>query len=166
MRALEHSDGFEAFYRRSAGETGKRRIQFRVDALNAFNHFVKRVYPNNGGGTDVYSQPSGNNVSASEYNTWAAANGQPLQNTPAGAALMAQSVAVVNAARNAKNALPVNFFSMAPPPDFYAKTAASYDITTLDGFRLYRLRQSLLSTSLYIPNGQARYIQFGLKIFF
>src|SRR5204862_1573849 len=34
------------------GESGKRRLQFRVDALNAFNHPLFRVFPNNAGGTD------------------------------------------------------------------------------------------------------------------
>jgi len=37
---------------------------------------------------------------------------------------------------------------------------------TLDGFKLYRLRQALGTTGLYTPNGQSRYIQLGLKIFF
>ncbi len=148
------------------GESGKRRLQFRVDALNAFNHFIRKVYPNAGSGTDVYSAPSQANVSTAEYNAWAIANGKPQQNTPEGAALLAQSVAAVNGARNSKNALPVDFFSVAPPENFFGKTANSFDITTLQGFRNYRLRQSLLTTSLYIPNGQARYIQFGLKFFF
>jgi len=44
--------------------------------------------------------------------------------------------------------------------------ANSFDITTLDGFKLYRLRQALGTTGLYTPSGQSRYIQLGLKIFF
>ena len=148
------------------GEGGKRRIQFRVDALNALNHFNKRVLPNNGGNTDVFSQPSGSNLSTAEYNTWAAFNNQPLQSTPAGAALLAQSNAQVNAAKNAKNVLPVDFFTAPLPPNFFGKNANNFDITTLDGFKYYRLRQALGTTGIYIPGGQARYIQFGLKLYF
>ena len=39
----------------------RRRLQFRVDLVNAFNHPVFRVQPNNGGGTDVYG------ASAADY---------------------------------------------------------------------------------------------------
>ena len=40
------------------GESGKRRLQFRVDALNVFNHPVFAVYPNNAGGADFMGAPS------------------------------------------------------------------------------------------------------------
>src|SRR5205814_296723 len=37
------------------GESGKRRLQFRVDALNLMNHPAFRVFPNNAGGTDLFT---------------------------------------------------------------------------------------------------------------
>ena len=63
----------------------KRRLQFRVDFLNAFNHPTFRVGPNNTF-TDFVSQPNGGAISTGDYNTWAGANNQPLAATPEGAA--------------------------------------------------------------------------------
>ena len=44
--------------RRCIGESGKRRLQFRLDALNVLNHPVFAVYPNNAGGADFMGAPS------------------------------------------------------------------------------------------------------------
>ena len=60
----------------------------------------------------------------------------------------------------------VILFTVPPPANFFGMNANSFDITTLDGFKLYRLRQALGTTGLYTPSGQSRYIQLGLKIFF
>ena len=59
------------------GESGKRRLQFRVDALNVLNHPVFAVYPNNAGGADFMGAPSTAALTSAGYNTWAVANGQP-----------------------------------------------------------------------------------------
>ena len=59
------------------GESGKRRLQFRVDALNVFNHPTFAVYPNNAGGADFMGAPSTATLTTAAYNTWATANGQP-----------------------------------------------------------------------------------------
>lgn len=153
----------------SLGE--KRRIQFRVDFLNAFNHPVFRVFPNNAGGTDIYgSAPSTAALSAADYNTWATANNQPLAATAAGTAQLAQINAMINGFRAggvAAGALPVNFFSVPVPANFYGTAPAGFNITNPDGFKLFRLRQAYNTSGgdLY-QSGSSRYIQFGIKLYF
>jgi hypothetical protein len=145
----------------------KQRIQFRVDALNAFNHPVFKVYPNVGGGTDIFNNPpTATNPSNAEYNTWAAANSKPLQGTTDGNALLSQINATINGFRNASGVLPTNFFTVPLPANFWAANANSFDITTPQGYKYYRLRQQLGTAGQVHQFGQARYIQLGLKIFF
>jgi hypothetical protein len=60
---------FDASIQKNFRLSEKRQLQFRVDALNAFNHPVFKNYPNVQNGTDIFSQPSGNNLSTAEYNT-------------------------------------------------------------------------------------------------
>ena len=158
------------------GESGNRRIQFRVDALNALNHPTFRVFINqqaSTAGTDFMGAPSVNAPSAAEYNSWAAANGKPLQSTPEGAALFAQTQAVVNGSKLPSGVLPPNFFTVPLPANFYGTAANAFDITTVQGFKNYRLRQAYNTAfgQLYYPGGGSgygapRYIQLGIKIFF
>ena len=145
----------------------KRRLQFRVDALNAFNHPTFRVYPNNAGGTDFMNVPSVAALSGADYDTWARANSQPLAATVAGTAMLAQINAMVNAQKNAAGVLPVNFFSVPLPQNFWGTQPQSFDITSLQGYKLFRLRQTYNTAfgDLY-QNGSSRYIQFGLKLYF
>ncbi len=143
------------------------RVQIRADALNIFNHPNFAVYPNNGGGADFMGAPSTATLTTAAYNTWAAANGQPLQSTTAGAAIYNGIVNMVNAQKTAGGALPANFFSVPLGPNFYGTNANSYDITTLQGYKQYQLRNAY-STSfgdLY-QNGSSRYLQFGIKFYF
>lgn len=149
------------------GESRTRRLQFRVDALNALNHPIFAVYPNNAGGADFMGQPSTAALNSTDYNTWATANGQPLASTTAGTALLNQINAMVNAQKTAAGALPSNFFAIQLPSNFYGKPAASYDITTLQGYKYFRLRQAYATNfgTLY-QNGQSRYLQFGVKLYF
>jgi hypothetical protein len=145
----------------------KRRLQFRVDALNAFNHPVFRVFPNNAGGTDFMNVPSVAALTAADYDTWARANSQPLSTTAGGAALITQINNMVNAQKNAAGVLPVNFFSTALPQNFWGLQPQNFDITTLNGYKLFRLRQTYVTSfgDLY-QNGNSRYIQFGVKLYF
>ncbi len=149
----------------------RRMIQFRMDLLNAFNHPVFRVFPNNAGGTDLFNNaPSTAVLSASDYNTWASANGQPLAATAAGTALLNQINSMVNGYRaggTSSGALPLDFFRAKLPDNFFGNAATAYNITTIDGYKLFRLRQQWNTGGgdLY-QAGQPRYIQFGLKIFF
>jgi hypothetical protein len=149
------------------GESGKRRLQFRADGLNLLNHPVFRVFPNNAGGTDFMGAPSTAALSAADYNTWATANNQPLSSTTAGTALLNQINTMVNSYKNAAGILPTNFFSVPLAQNFFGKQPANFDITTIDGFKQFRLRQAYNTAfgDLY-QRGGSRYIQFGLKFFF
>jgi hypothetical protein len=146
---------------------GKRRVQFRVDALNLLNHPLFRVFPNNAGGTDFMGAPSTAALSSADYNTWAAANNQPLAATTAGTALLNQINNMVNSYKNAAGVLPASFFAVKLADNFYGKQPANFDITTIDGFKQFRLRQAYVTSfgDVYSA-GQSRYIQFGLKLFF
>lgn len=165
---------------------GKRRINFRVDLINAFNHPNFRY--NNTGNTPFglgtfpteitneavtgVNQP----ITAAEYNTWATFNGQPLASTSAGAALLAQIRANVNVTRQPgtngpqTGGLPLDFFHVQLPQGFATRDPLSFDITTLQGYKLYRIRQTYDSNFGTLtggsPNTLPRYIQFGIRLFF
>lgn len=157
---------FDASIQKNFSLGERRRLQFRMDLINAFNHPVFRMSPNNGGGTDLYSAPSTAAMTATEYDTWARQNGQPLSTTTAGGAQLASIQQFITSNRNPTGALPVDFFSVRVPQGFVSKDANSFDVRNMDGFKLYRLRQAWTNGGqLYTPQVQ-RYIQFGVKLFF
>jgi hypothetical protein len=151
------------------GESGRRVLQIRMDALNVFNHPVFEVYPNNAGGADFMGAPSTSTLTTASYNTWAAANNQPSYSTAAGVALYNSIVAMVNGQRigSTSGALPANFFATRLPSNFFGVAANAYDITTLQGYKNYQLRTAYNTGfgDLY-QAGSPRYIQFGLKLYF
>jgi len=66
--------------------------------------------------------------------------------------------------------LPLDFFHVPLPQGFATRDPLSFDIRTLDGYKLYRLRQTydtnfgtLVSSTTF---SQPRYVQFGIRIFF
>jgi len=164
------------------GADGKRRIQFRVDALNVFNHPNWQIAspmqnaPNDwmaapNEGTVTINTTTGTRtftpITAAEYDTWAGRNSQPLSTTTAGAAQLATIQQMVTSERLPTGALPTNFWSVAIPRAFAATDPNSYDIRNLNGFKLYRLRQAYNTgfgqlRELQLP----RYLQFGVRIFF
>ena len=164
-----------------AGKEG-RRINFRVDAINVFNHPNFRY--NNTGNTPFglgtfpteLTGETVNNVrqpiTAAEYNTWATFNNQPLSTTSAGAALLAQVRANVNATRlnNGTGNLTDDFFHVGLPEGFATTNSLAFDIRQLDQYKLYRIRQTYdQNFGSLTANSSAtspRYIQFGLRIFF
>jgi hypothetical protein len=166
------------------GGEGKRKLQFRMDLLNAFNHPVFQL--NNLGNTPFGlgtfpTEITGENVggilqpiTAAEYNSWAAFNNQPLSTTTDGANQLTAIRAMVNAVRlparagvTTGGALPNDFFHIALPQGFATKSALANDIRTLDGFKLWRIRNNYDTNfgTLFSPNN-ARYIQFGIKFIF
>jgi hypothetical protein len=163
-----------------ASNEGRRRINFRVDLINAFNHPNFRY--NNTGNTPfglgtfpVELQTEANvqvPLATAEYNTWATFNNQPLANTPAGAAQLAAIRANVNATRLNSGAgpLPLDFFHVRLPEGFATRDRLTYDIRTLEGFKLYRIRgnydPNFGTLTGNRPETSPRYIQFGLRIFF
>ncbi|MEQ1761803.1 MAG: TonB-dependent receptor [Pyrinomonadaceae bacterium] len=198
------------------GGEGKRKINIRVDALNLFNmpnfYFNSRgntpfgfgTFPTEFNGTECIANasivvPNATNcpggtrssaIAAAEYNSWAAANGQPLADTAtsgATSALLGQIRSTVNGTRLAPRpgqpvgggALPDNFFSVRVPEGFATRNPLLYDIRTLEGFQLWRLRNSYeanfgsltsgaVGNSFGSPNPgtSSRYLQFGIRLIF
>lgn len=146
------------------GEDGRRRVQFRVDLINAFNHPVFRL--NN---LDFMGLPDETPLSAAEYDAWVAfsPSTRPARSTPAGAQLFSTVQSFITSNRLPSGALPPDYYHIRLPQGFATRDPNSFDISTLEGFKLFRLRKA------YSPNfgtlrelGNPRYIQFGIKIYF
>ncbi|HEY2933876.1 MAG TPA: carboxypeptidase regulatory-like domain-containing protein [Acidobacteriota bacterium] len=145
------------------GERG-RRVQLRVDMINAFNHPNFRL--NN---LDMGGLPDETPISTGDYDAWmAAASGRPARSTPTGAALFSQIQSFVTGSRLASGALPLDFFANVRLPQGFASTDANaFDISTLAGFKLYRLRRAYdTNYGTLRETGLPRYVQFGLRIYF
>jgi len=89
--------------------------------------------------------------------------------TPGRSATLTQVNNLIINSRLASGALPLDFFRSPVPEGFATTNPNAFDITTLQGLKLYRLRQAftpgfgvLAATQPYQP----RYVQFGLRIFF
>jgi hypothetical protein len=156
-----------SFQKNFALGASSRRIQFRVDLINAFNHPTFRLGSGNSA-TDLFgSAPIETAITAAEYDAWARFNNKPLSTTLEGQALIAQVQRIVIGSRLPGGALPVDFFHIRLPQGFATTNANSFDITSPDGYKLYRSRQAYgagFGQLGAVPN--PRYIQFGLKIFF
>jgi hypothetical protein len=149
-------------FRLPIGAEGRRRLQLRVDFINAFNHPNFRW--NNTGNTPpgFGSVPNEALLAQADVNTWNAfASGRN--------ATLAQVNALITNARLASGAIPLDFFRVPIPQGFATTNPNSFDITTLSGLKLYRLRQSLdtnFGTLAASAPYQPRYIQFGIKLYF
>jgi hypothetical protein len=168
------------------GGEGRRKLQFRIDLLNAFNHPVFQF--NNTGNTpfglgtfptEITSELAGGllqPITAAEYNAWANFNGQPLSTTTAGAAQLQAIRDMVNATRlparpgtTTGGALPGDFFHVQLPQGLATTNPLAFDIRTLNGFKLWRIRNNYdtnFGTLVVPPSNSPRYIQFGIKLFF
>ena len=117
-----------------------------------------------------------------DYNNWATFNGRP----PA-ASVNDPAIVAINNRIDAQRrplppsvqgtglvgALPADFFTVPVPQNFAFTNANSFDITdpSLAGYKLYRVRQDYQSGNnsfgtLHSIQGNERYLQFGLRIFF
>ncbi|MGH9407348.1 MAG: carboxypeptidase regulatory-like domain-containing protein [Terriglobia bacterium] len=165
--------------------TERVRIQLRVDALNVLNHPLFQLPFNNDGGTqasDVFGGDVTNgNLTTAQYNTWATDNGQPLTKTSQGLAMYNGILSMVNAQRAAvpKGApsgtlglLPANFYTVPVPQGFALMNPNSFNIATLSGYKLYQVKNNYGNPGAFGQLTQnaniapARYIQFGIRIFF
>jgi hypothetical protein len=130
-----------------------------MDMLNAFNHPVFRLAP--AGASQTFGGvPTETDITQAELNAWLAAN-------PGRTATLAQVNGLLAGARLTSGALPLDFFSVRVPEGFATTNPNSFDITSLEGIKLYRLRQAYntgFGTLYSPPNG--RYIQFGIRVFF
>ena len=161
---------FDASIQKNFSIGERKRLQFRVDFLNAFNHPVFRILPNAAGNTDLTGNtPNTGALTATDYNTWAAYNNQPLAKVAGdpGNAVLSQINATINGVKTTAGGLPTDFFHLKLPANFWGTNVNSYDVRTVDGFRLFRMKQAY-STGFgdLFSFGQPRYIQFGLKFIF
>ena len=199
------------------GGDGKRKINFRIDALNVLN--MPNFYLNSRGntpfgwggfpvefnGNECISNPSlaltacpnpaagqpptqrTSVLSEAEYTAWATFNSKPPLSTPEGRTLLGQIRGNANAVRlsprpgqpTGGGALPNNFFSIPVPEGFATRNPLVYDISTLDGFKVWRLRNAYESNFGSLTSGavgnsfgsptpgtSSRYLQFGVRIIF
>jgi outer membrane receptor protein involved in Fe transport len=148
------------------GGEGKRRINFRVDAINVMNHPTFRY--NNTGNTPFGFGvlPNEALLTAADITAWNTAN-------PGQTATLAQVNALIDNNRlpvalgQTVGAIPLDFFSVRLPQGFATRAATSFDIRTLEGLKLYRARQAYdTNFGTLFSNNNPRYIQFGVRIFF
>ena len=159
----------------------KRRIQLRVDALNALNHPVFRTAPNVGGGTDLFGNYPAFAFTAASiqsiYTSWAAANPAtafPITD-PRGAAALASLQNMILSQQNKSGTLPADFYTLPLPAHFSSTPANSFNLLdpSGNGFKFYEIRNNLNSGNA-IGGGltinrslnQQRYLQFGIKFYF
>lgn len=155
------------------GKESKRRLQFRVDAINAFNHPIFRTGRLEDSG-EIFTLPSEAALTTAEYDAWAnAAQGRPSR-AGDGSALFNQINAMITAARvPGTQTLPRDFFRVPLPAGFFSANANSFDVTTPMGLKLYRMRQSYTSDRwgfLDVAPGRSgytpRFIQLAMKFYF
>jgi len=87
---------------------------------------------------------------------------------PGRAATLTQVNSLIINSRLPSGALPLDYFHIPIPEGFATTNPNAFDITTLQGVKLFRLRQAYDTNfgTLNAAFSQPRYIQFGLRIFF
>jgi hypothetical protein len=140
------------------GNEGRRRINFRIDLLNAFNHPIFRLQPA-GANNTFGGVPTETDLTPNEIAAWNTAN--------PGNATTATFVNGILAGNRVNGALPLDFFSVRVPEGFATTNPNAFDIRTAEGLKLYRLRQAYNTGfgTLYAP-ANGRYLQFGIRLFF
>lgn len=154
------------------GRDSSRRLQLRADIFNVFNHPNLGFDNNTGTYSLVNSIPSDADISVTEYNNFVAANAQLNLARQVGATPNADYQRVLNITRSARGGatsglLPASFYSVPLTEGFATSNVNSFNITTPEGLKLYRLRQ-VYNSSFGILNGAggSRTIQFALKFYF
>jgi hypothetical protein len=154
----------------SVGPAGRRRLQFRVDAINVLNHPVFKFGRDSDNG-EIFALPAEGLLTAAQFNAWADFNGKPRAGTPQGDTLKAIVDQIVVGARlPGTTVLQSDFFHIPVPEGFHSMDPNQFDITTAEGLKLYRLRQAytpdrwgfLGARSPYSP----RFVQVAVKIYF
>ena len=104
-------------------------------------------------------------ITQAEFNTWVA-----FDPTNRAGTTLAQVRANVNATRlnSGVGGLPNDFFHVRLPEGFATTNPLSFNIATLEGYKLYRLRQTYDQNfgSLTAVDTTPRYVQFGIRIYF
>ena len=157
------------------GNDNKRRLQLRVDAINAFNHPIFRAGRLEDSG-EIFAAPNEGLLSNAEYDAWAtfASATRPARTTAAGTALLAQINQVITNNRiPGTTALRPDFFHVPVAEGFFSQNANQFDLTTVQGLQQYRLRQAYTADRwgyLNVAAGRSgytpRFIQIALKFYF
>jgi hypothetical protein len=154
------------------GKERKRRLQFRVDAINALNQVNFRFDGNNafnwtveGGG-----YPNEADISRTEFTNWVNANPQHGINSTNFETEYNKVLAITRRARGGATTgpLPANFFSRPIPRGFASTIPNSFDIRTEEGLKLYRLRNAFNSSEFgQLDRAQRmRIITFAIRLYF
>lgn len=161
------------------GKDKSKRLQLRLDAINVFN-MPNFGFASIGGGTGFTSGrgPNSNDarfntaITTAEYDSWVAADASRanlVRTTPLGAQTFAQVQAFYNNNRVGTSTLVrPDFYSIAVPNGFTQIPLNEFNITTEQGYKLYRLSQAwdknfgTLSTNLTFP----RRLQYSIKFYF
>jgi outer membrane receptor protein involved in Fe transport len=166
------------------GGEGRRKLQLRADAINAFNHKIFSFGRDSDNG-EIFAAPSEALLSNADYDNWAkySPTTRPARSTAEGKALLAQINAMI-ASYNTNTlpgstaiVLPRDFFAVPVPQGFATVNLNSFDITTVEGLKLFRLKQAYAPDRwgfLGVTRGAGaliapytpRYFQFALKLFF
>ncbi len=156
------------------GRESKRRLQLRIDAINAFNHPIFRIGRLEDAG-EIFAAPNEATLTNAEYDAWAAfSTARPARTTAAGTVMMSaiNDVIINNRIRGTQTLRP-DFFHTPVPEGFFSMNANSFDITTVQGLQLYRLRQAYTPDRwgyLDVTPGRSgytpRFIQIALKLYF
>ncbi|MEP7341767.1 MAG: carboxypeptidase-like regulatory domain-containing protein [Acidobacteriota bacterium] len=147
-----------------------RKVQFRVDMNNVLNSPIFRTVSGNASTiNDFMGLPDETPITTGDYDAWVnAAAGRPARTTAEGAALFAKVQSFVTGARLPSGAIPLDYYAgIRLPQGFATKDANTFDLNTLEGFKLYRLRRAYQTGFGTLRElGLPRYIQFGIKIYF
>ena len=139
---------------------GRRRINFRVDFINVLNHPNFRLSNSSGGPGFTTTVPNEALLTQAEFTAWQNAN-------PGSTVTLTQVNNLIINSRLPNGSLPLEFFSVPVPEGFSSKVATSFNIGTIDGLKLYRVRQAYdTNWGQLRALQQPRYIQFGIRIFF
>jgi hypothetical protein len=157
------------------------RLQLRVDFINALNHPFFQFGRDSDNG-EIFAAPSEAVISNAEYDAWAAFNNRPARTTPAGTAVLDQINTMIrsynsNPVVGGAVVLPRDFFSVPVPQGFHSANLNSFDITTPQGLKYFRLKQAYTPDRwgyLAVTRGlnalispyTPRFIQFALKLAF
>ena len=124
---------------------------------------------------EIFSLPGEGLISNAEYDGWAAfAAGRPARASSAGAATLERINALITDNRlPGTPTLPPAFFRVPLPEGFHSLSAGSFDLTTAEGLKLYRLRQAYTADRwgfLSVAGGRSgytpRFVQFAVKLYF
>jgi hypothetical protein len=160
------------------------RLQLRADAINAFNHPIFQFGRDSDNG-EIFAAPSEAVISNAEYDSWVtySPSTRPARSTTTGAALLTQINNMIRGYNTNPNTasttivLPRDFFVTTVPQGFHSMNLNSFDITTLQGLKQYRLKQAYTPDRwgyLAVTRGAGalaspytpRFIQFALKLYF